>query len=150
MSHLTGLTWKNGITSTLYGEIDCAYTVPDYGVVYSNGTNMMSKTTTISCTTPQWNTSPPISGVENNSVFFENADKNPSTDWYNDLTSSVSVTNALEYKDSYNSIPVSWSSSHNVDDSCNGVTSKTQVITGSLASGTTATWSSLNKQPVAC
>jgi hypothetical protein len=138
----TGLEWINGSTSTLYGEIDCAYTSPDYGIVINNGTNSFTETTTIPCTSTQKN------DVTNNSVFFENAANETSSTWSGDITGTVSTTNALEYKDStQHSALVAWSASNNVDISCYGKVSASQVITGTLASGTTATWSSLNKQP---
>jgi hypothetical protein len=139
----TGLTWTNGAATTLYGEIDCAYTFADYGITYNNGTNMGTKTTSIPCSTSQ------STNNSDDSVFFENAANETSSKWSGDLTSTVSATNAQEYKDSTTNL-VLWSSSSNFDTNCYGhISTTSQVITGSLASGTTATWSSLNKQPVA-
>jgi hypothetical protein len=144
----SGLHW--GTATTLYVENDCAYTSPDYGITISNGTNMVSKTTSVACTNTQWNTSPPRNGVMNNSVFFENAGNFASSHWSGDV-GTVSATNAQEYLNStLNSALVSWTGSHKVDTTCSGVDSNSQVITGSLAGGTTATWSSLNNVPKAC
>jgi hypothetical protein len=104
---------------------------------------MGTKTTSIPCSTSQ------STNNSDDSVFFENAANETSSKWSGDLTSTVSATNAQEYKDSTTNL-VLWSSSSNFDTNCYGhISTTSQVITGSLASGTTATWSSLNKQPVA-
>lgn len=138
----TGLVWTSSLT-TLYGEIDCAYTLADYGIYITNGTNTFLETTTIPCSTTQLKTD-----LTDNSVFFENADTQASSNWSSYITGTVSATNALEFTGS--STNHAWNTSHNVDVDCHYTISKDVVMTGSLASGTTATWSSLSKQPVAC
>ncbi|MGI0088573.1 MAG: hypothetical protein ACREBI_11545 [Nitrosotalea sp.] len=141
----TGLKWTNSV-STIYSEIDCAYTTPDYGINISNGTNSFTETTTISCTTPQL-----AFDSFDNSVWLENWDSQASSNW-SSYFGTVSATNAQEYKGSYNSVPISWSGSANKDGTCSGsIVSPSQVITsGNLASGTTATWASLTHEPVGC
>lgn len=147
--HLTSLDWINGYTSTLDAEIDCAYTSPDYGIVTDNGTNMDTETTKIPCTTHQNSTSTDTN-MNQNSVYFENADSDSTQSWSSDITSTVSATSAQEHNGSATATLSNWGHSHNVDFDCNFHPSASKVITGSLAGGTTATWSSLNKQPKAC
>ncbi|MGI0074027.1 MAG: hypothetical protein ACREA3_09470 [Nitrosotalea sp.] len=140
----TGLKWTNGLSTTLSSQIDCAYTAPDYGIYLSNGTNSFTQTTKISCSTTQIAFDPFY-----NSVFLENWDSQASSNW-SSYFGTISATNAQEHKTSYNSVLTSWSSSANKDGTCTGSISPSQVITGSLASGTTATWSSLTHEPVGC
>ena len=146
-NYWTGLLWKQGTTTIETGEIDCLVSPSVYTIIAYNGTNNFYETTNIPCSTAQWDTSPPLNGVENNSVFFESAVTIASSNW-SPYISGVSVTGAQEY-DSGNHAH-NLSTSHNVDRTCGFVDSKSSVITGSLTSGGTASWSSLSNQPAAC
>ncbi|MDE2589073.1 MAG: hypothetical protein KGL95_05355, partial [Patescibacteria group bacterium] len=139
----TTLKWINGYTTDIQGETDCSPGPANYTITLQNGTNTFAHTTNLSCSTAQ-----DSSDLTNNSVFFENADGDTTQNWSNDITGTVSASSALEFTGTSSS--QSWITSNNVDLSCTGNLSTSQVISGSQDSGGTATWSSLNKQPHAC
>lgn len=142
----TTIEWKEAYTSDIQGEIDCSQGPGNYTIILQNGTNTATHTTDIGCSTAQNKLD-----LTDNSVFFESADNDTTQNWPSDITGSVSASSATEAKNSINN-PVSWSSSHNVDIPCTGYAHlfASKVITGSLDSSGSATWSSLNKQPHAC
>jgi hypothetical protein len=138
----TGLTWVNG--QSLDSSIACASS--NYDITITYGSQLFSEVTNIPCTSPQ------NKDVYNNSVFFENTDKQTSSNWSSYITGTVSATNAFEYDSLGNSYQ--WSTSNNKDVStCTSpptITASSVITSGHLYSGGTAIWGSLSSQPYAC
>ncbi len=138
----TGLTWVNGQSPD--SSIACASS--DYDITITYGSQLFSEVTNIPCTSAQ------NKDVYNNSVFFENTDKQASSNWSNYITGTVSATNAFEYDSLGNSYQ--WSTSNNKDvNTCTSpptITTSNVITSGHLYSGGTATWVSLSSQPYAC
>jgi hypothetical protein len=78
-------------------------------------------------------------------VFFENNYHGPSVKWSKDITGSVYANSAGKFDSFQNFYPLS--SSQNVDVTDNLPSSSSLVLTGSIASSNTATWSFFNMQP---
>lgn len=135
-----GFTWVNGQTEL--AEILCNGG-SNYIIAVGYGSNIFNHTTNIPCGTTQ------NGNNYDNSVFFENANTVSSSTWAGDITGTVKGFSAQEFRNSP-STPLNWLSSANTDLSCTQVSSSSSVITGGIASGGTATWSTLSNVPVAC
>lgn len=83
-------TWVSG--QSLDSSITCASTTDAITITY--GSQLFSEVTNIPCTSAQDSFAP------DNSVFFENADTQASSNWSSDITGTVSATNAFEYDSS--------------------------------------------------
>lgn len=122
-----------------------AYIICDTGTkikerLWSNG-NFFSRDSSVDCGTKV--TTDPY----NNSVFFENANTNTSSTWADEIETSVKAYTAKEYTST--SSYSNWASSANKKVDCSAGKTSTTLISGSLASAGTATWS-LSTMDAAC
>jgi hypothetical protein len=133
--HNTNLGWANGVT--ILAEHICQSS-GYYGQEISYNGNIWGHLTNVPCTTAQ-NTD-----QFDNSVFFENQNTVPSSNWNGDL-GSVYGQNAYEAQDSSNNW-IKWTSSTNDDVNCSGYYAS-GVITNNIANGGTANWTYLSSIP---
>lgn len=137
--HNTNLAWING--ATLLVEHICQSN-GKYGQEMLYNGQSWGHFTNVPCTTAQVQ-----NDSINNSVWFENSNTvaKPPSGWAPYITSAVTAQNAYEARNSVNGW-VKWSTSVNSDADCSG-TFASNVITGSLVNGATASWSSLSQIP---
>lgn len=111
----------------------------NYTISITHATHVFNHITNVPCTAYQ------TSDKYNNSVFFENAYVGPSSNWSKDVLSPVYANSAGKFDSIQGLHPLS--SSSNVDNTDSFVNSGSLVLTGSIASSNTATWSFLNRHP---
>lgn len=136
----------DGITYTPnsvdYVQILCDGSGSNYKMQATVNSHFFVRTTGIPCGTGT------INDPANNSVFFENKNTVPSSNWASDITTAVQAFGAQEYNTP--SSFKNWSSSSNKYQTC-GINAQWgdagSTMTGNLAGGGTATWAILSNTP---
>ncbi len=127
-AHGISLTWTNNGDATVY--IQCG-TADDYYIYMYHGNSWFTHDTNYDCDNTTDNTI-------NNSVWLENANTVSTSDWSDEITSTVKAWNMKEFETKYT--VSNWNSASNTYENCPSGSGSTTNISSTLGNGGTSVW----------
>ena len=127
---ISGITWSNNGDATVY--IQCG-SFDDYYIYMNHNGAWFAHDTNYNCNNVTDN------NTTSNSVFLENTNTVPTSEWSDEIVSSVTAWNMREFDTKYSTSY--WDSSSNTFENCPSGIGSTVNISGSLALGGSSVWS---------